>query len=144
MLRAGVGAFSCELGGNAGFVAHLDEKGAPALLDQVFDGGAFGDFDAALRADVDVCDGVTIKDGLDLANGFLWVMVSGGGSDLTLVCLGERSAGEYQGFQEALSGGDEGLVFDFGDRGRLCLGGDVKVKHARKKGCEKGFHDDQA
>ena len=51
--------------GHAGLVAHLDEKRAPALLDELGTRAPLRDVDAALGIDVDVEEAVAVEDLLD-------------------------------------------------------------------------------
>lgn len=100
---AGVWAAGTEFGGDTGQVVYLDQKTAPALLDQLTLGRAGFHLDPRLRVDVDADQALGIKDLLDSGDGFVGVRLAKRLAELFLNFRRKRFAKIILGLNESLN-----------------------------------------
>ena len=100
---------------SAGLVVNLDQKLPPAALDEFRFGGAGGDLDAHLRADLDAEEAIGIEDLLHRADRGAGIARLHGGGEALLVGGAERSAEVVGRVEQASYLREQGLGLDFGD-----------------------------
>ena len=94
---------------------NLDQKLPPAALDEFRFGGAGGDLDAHLRADLDAEEAIGIEDLLHRADRGAGIARLHGGGEALLVGGAERSAEVVGRVEQASYLREQGLGLDFGD-----------------------------
>src|SRR5215813_1879780 len=107
-----VRAFRLELRRHAGFVAHLDQKGAPAFFDQLRRGRALRDPHAAFGVDVNVEEAVFVERVLNGSAGFRRVRFIARLLQSLSVRLFDRRAQIIHRFDQAPDLGRERLQID--------------------------------
>jgi hypothetical protein len=117
--RQGVRTFGLELRGDAGLVAHFDQKRAPAFLDQFRPGRALRDSHAAFGVDVDVEEAIFIERVLNASARFRRVRFIARLLQRLSVRLLDRRAEVFYRFDQASDLSRERLQFDLIDFLRL-------------------------